>query len=739
MRTVFGWGLALALSSSGLAAAQTDEPAPAPAAPAPEAPAPDVDELLEMSLEELVNLQVVTASGLEERAAVAAADVTAFTAEDIARHGWRSVAEVLAATPGFYVIDDFVLPSTSVRGVAAGLRSGTRLIKVMVNGVPVSFRPDLTAFLGPEFIPIEVVERIEIAKGPLSALYGANAFLAVVNVITRTWAEGGAELSARLHGGRHHQGQGGTGTVSYVSGPLDVFFAYGSDSVDRSGLRAPRTFEQQTGDVAAFRPLLDARNRSDNDTAMPESMYGQLRLQSDFGRVIAQAGLQDLDSGAEFQLNSLYTHQSRVALRNIWTSLRHEGSWTPWLTSSVWFGWSEGEPRQRSERFYLTGDDSRTFKRHFGYEAIDGLAQLNVTPLQDLTLSAGVDYTREEQTILYYSQISNEPVGTRPAGYRRDLFINPQDPRQVTMSNVGVFAQAAGPLPVLRDLRLTLNLRLDAPGDVTLGDREPEALFPNQTSWRVAAAYEWSERLVTKVLVGEAFQTPSAVLLFARQGFGVQGNVIGSRTLPGRKPLVPQSARSAALAMHLQAADRLILQASAYVQQVKDRIVFHKIGPNFIAQNLEDPQTGAGAELEAYLAFGNLRPYVKGAFHRNFAADDSEPELGPHPELWALAGTDLRVPTAHVNANLEGRWVSERGATSDNIALNNRRAYTLDSYATLDVTLSTYDVRFWRDRETTFILTGRNVTDERWEEPGFGGFDLPTVGRTFMFEIRQAL
>ena len=54
----------------------------------------------------------------------------------------------------------------------------------MINGTDVSFRPDLNALIGPEFIPIEVVERIEIARGPLSALYGANAFLATVNVVT---------------------------------------------------------------------------------------------------------------------------------------------------------------------------------------------------------------------------------------------------------------------------------------------------------------------------------------------------------------------------------------------------------------------------------------------------------------------------------------------------------------------------------------------------------------------------
>jgi len=76
--------------------------------------------------------------------------------------------------------------------VTAGLRAGTRIVKVMINSVPVNFRPDLTAFIGPEYIPMEAVERIEIAKGPLSALYGADAFLATVNVITKKQKSRGA-------------------------------------------------------------------------------------------------------------------------------------------------------------------------------------------------------------------------------------------------------------------------------------------------------------------------------------------------------------------------------------------------------------------------------------------------------------------------------------------------------------------------------------------------------------------
>src|SRR4051794_38177105 len=160
-----------------------------------------ITDLDDLSLQALLNQTVTTASGgTGEARSLASANVYAVSREEIARHGWRSLAQILEAVPGLYVVDDLAVPSVGVRGTTGGLRSGTRIVKIMIDGQAVNFRPDLTAFIGPEFIPLEAIERIEVARGPLSALYGANAFLATVNVITRTPATGvKAEVAARAN------------------------------------------------------------------------------------------------------------------------------------------------------------------------------------------------------------------------------------------------------------------------------------------------------------------------------------------------------------------------------------------------------------------------------------------------------------------------------------------------------------------------------------------------------------
>lgn len=55
----------------------------------------------------------------------------------------------------------------------------------MINSQPVSFRSDSANYLRPELIPMSIVERIEVLRASASSLCGANAYLGVINIITR--------------------------------------------------------------------------------------------------------------------------------------------------------------------------------------------------------------------------------------------------------------------------------------------------------------------------------------------------------------------------------------------------------------------------------------------------------------------------------------------------------------------------------------------------------------------------
>jgi outer membrane receptor for ferrienterochelin and colicins len=157
-------------------------------------------ELADLSLEELMNVQVVvTASRHEQDVRQAPSSVTIVTANDIRIFGYRTLADALDGVRGFYVSND---RNYSYLGVRGFLRPGDydSRILLLVNGRRVNDGIYSQALIGTGFIlDVDLIDRIEIVRGPSSSLYGTGALFAVVNVITKRGGDvGGAEASAQV-------------------------------------------------------------------------------------------------------------------------------------------------------------------------------------------------------------------------------------------------------------------------------------------------------------------------------------------------------------------------------------------------------------------------------------------------------------------------------------------------------------------------------------------------------------
>jgi iron complex outermembrane receptor protein len=154
-------------------------------------------DLTDLTLEQLGNIEVYSASMHLQPSGDAPSSVTVITAAEIQEHGYHSLADILRTVRSFYVIYDRNYDSIGVRGFAQPGDYNTRVL-LLVDGHRVNDNIYDTAPIGTEFpIDIEMIERIEIIRGPVSSLYGSNALFAVINVITRqAKAISGLELSA---------------------------------------------------------------------------------------------------------------------------------------------------------------------------------------------------------------------------------------------------------------------------------------------------------------------------------------------------------------------------------------------------------------------------------------------------------------------------------------------------------------------------------------------------------------
>jgi len=142
-------------------------------------------DLTELSLEDLLQVEVTTASKYKQDAREAPSQVQVITADEIRQYGWRTLGEALGSLPGFYTSDDGVYQYLGARGFLSAGDYSTRF-QLLLNGQRLNDNIYEQAQFGTPFpLDMALVERIEVISGPGSAIYGSNALFGVINVIAR--------------------------------------------------------------------------------------------------------------------------------------------------------------------------------------------------------------------------------------------------------------------------------------------------------------------------------------------------------------------------------------------------------------------------------------------------------------------------------------------------------------------------------------------------------------------------
>jgi len=140
-------------------------------------------DLSELSIDELLNVRVVSASKRAEPIVEAPATMMTITAADIRNRGYETLEDVLADLPGFdFVHVQGTWPTIWAQRGAYGDENKRTL--VMIDGIVENNILEGSVLGGAQY-SVHGVERIEVVWGPGSALYGANAFGGIVNVITK--------------------------------------------------------------------------------------------------------------------------------------------------------------------------------------------------------------------------------------------------------------------------------------------------------------------------------------------------------------------------------------------------------------------------------------------------------------------------------------------------------------------------------------------------------------------------
>jgi iron complex outermembrane receptor protein len=652
------------------------------------------------------SVSIATGNLLALRRAPAVASV--ITAADIAAMGASDLDQVLESVPGIHVNrgPNGNNPLYVVRGIVS---SYTPQVLMLQNGVPIT-----TAFIGNKGniwggYPVEHISRIEIIRGPGSALYGSDAFSGVINIITKGAAEAqGTEIGARAAAFHTYDGwiqHGGK------LGPVEVeaYVRMGQSDGFSSEIGA----DAQTRNDTLFKTHASLAPGGLNNQV--KSLDGNLDLV--YGQWRARFGYKkryDMGTGAGIAvaLDPVGRQRSERVTSNL--------SWTEPLVTRDWGMGASFSTQQYAQEVpvlyqllppgatFPTGTfpngmigAPETWERTYrlsGYADYSGLRQHHVR------IGVGHDdidlyRTREYRNFNYAANGTPIPLPAVIETTYTTPFLRPQR-RKID------YLYLQDEWNLAQDWNLTAGVRHDHYSD-----------FGGTTNPRLALVWDASFDLTAKLLYGRAFRAPSF-----SESYGITNPVA-----LGNPNLKPERNATTELAFAWQARTDATVNLTFYHYDMKNII---RVVPNATPgtggtyANTGD-QSGHGIELESnWTVTRDLRLSGNYAWQRSTdQTTHADAGYAPHHHLYGRADW---VFASGYQAGSQLNWVAGRQRAAGDL-----RAPIAD-YTTLDLTLATRNGR----NQWNFSAALRNVfnADVREPSPGPGlqlPYDLPMAPRAF--------
>lgn len=675
---------------------------------------PDSDDdraALEQAFAGQPTVSIATGAGLPLRRAPAVA--TVITAQEITAMGATELEDVLETVPGLHVSRNTQgdTPQYVIRGLNLGFNPEVLLL---VNGVPYT-----TAYLGNRGnvwsgFPVEQISRIEVIRGPGSALYGADAFAGVINVITRTLADGeGTQIG--LRGGSfnttdawaNHSAQWGPVAVS-------TFLRLGSTHGSQRTVMADAQtgWDQYFGTHASHAPGPTNHGRDLIDGHIDMSMDAwRLRLaarerdRAGSGTGVASA----LDPGGQ-NYSQTYTADlsyERAQLAPDW-GLSVQASWRQYKEFSDLTLYPAGFAGFYNDPFQdgVIGNPAK-WERHTRLSAA-----LTYTGWSDHRTVLGVGTALESLYRVRETKNFNLDFSRIGTGSLADV---------VDVSSTRPFLQPRGrhkhhiyvqdEWQLAQDLALTTGLRQDQDSD-----------FGGTTNPRMALVWEAAYNVTAKLLYGTAFRSPSLVELFAINNPVVQGNA----------DLRPERMRTLEAAVSWQVNSRWQVSGNVYHYVASDIIRLNKLRYTNTGE-----LTGTGLELESsWQVTPTWRLSGNHSIQRSIDEATGQ-DVGMAPRQHTYLRSDWQVSSGwslHAQVNHVGRTLRTPGDTRDPLKGN----------ATVDLT-----VQQGAQQSKGWAFTGsvRNLFNADVREPSPDDHsasqpfvslpgDLPRPGRSFYVQAR---
>ncbi len=659
------------------------------------------------------------ATGRSQPIARAPAVASVITSKNIKAIGATDLDQILETIPGLHVSITNIAysPIYTIRGIHSQFNPQ---VLVLINGIPINnlYVGDRGQVWGG--MPVNNIERIEVIRGPGSAIYGADAFAGVINVVTKTSKDiNGTELGARagsfntmdawvLHGGDIND-------IDF-SFSLQLHKTDGFDEIIDAD--AQTSFDNLFGTTASLAPG-PVNTERDNLDARMDVKQGNWQMRIGYqsrrdigtGAGVAQA-LDPAGSGDSDRINADITYQNDTQYDD-WDLTAQLSYFDTSTTTDLVLNPPNAATTLGTFPNGVIGKPD-VYERH---------TRLNLSAfykgIKNHQLRFGIGYTygdlyKTKESKNYFLVPGGVPV---PLGSVIDVSDDPNSVFIQPHDREAYYSFLQDEWSFAPDWDLTTGVRYDHYSD-----------FGDTVNPRLALVWQTSYNMTSKLLYGRAFRAPSFAELYN----------INNPVLIGNPELNPETIDTVEVAFNVQHTPTFSTGLNIFYYEMSDIIRLVLDNPSSPTtststyQNTGD-QIGHGFEMEATLELRqNFTIIGNYAYQKSEDQDtNSDAANAPQNQLYIRSEWKFR-PNWYLDGQIN--WVADRKR-----ALSDTRS-AIDDYTTMDVAF-----RHKNDNSPwEFALLGHNIFDEDVREPSSSSpvlipNDLPLAGSSYYLEARYHL
>jgi outer membrane receptor for ferrienterochelin and colicins len=447
----------------------------------------------DMGLEELLFQEVVSVTKTVTPVASSPANVTIITAKEIEERGYKSILDILRDVLAIDINSPGQGYQTDIggRGVNDRLSCGKQW-QMLIDGHDMTWRQFYRNNVSQAWLAVDNIKRIEVVKGPSSSLWGANAFLGVINIVTKDKTD--IERNLASFGGGHNSVVSANESVNMIiNEEASIFstFSYYADDIYRK--------IKEWSEIAGEDVIIGG-SQSRYINSYTKLQYGELMVKGMVSLDYSYKAISSFSVGAQYSYFPIEKYwiepewEHTFMGNKITSKILAYYDYTTWGNAAAY----EDNPYAGEIVDPANPPGSAHFIVHM--EASDRIYgakwQANIEPVTQLSIVTGVDYEYRDMIRWYYTEVFD--------------YLGIEEPKFTPYQVGGYFQFNYSPAEILS---LYAGARYDY-----------HSVYEGQTSPRVSVVLNPAKNLYVKGIYGRAFKAPSLHELYYFRKNAYYGN-----------------------------------------------------------------------------------------------------------------------------------------------------------------------------------------------------------------------